>query len=130
MVFTLLVRPGDLPEPEAVSPAEHLEARKARIYESLRDLQFEFRVGKLSEADYQKTKEELQRNLARVTEQIERVLGGKPPVTEAVRQAPAAPQPKKKETTGGTLCIHCGAEFDQPLRFCGECGQRMQGENA
>ena len=43
----------DLPEPEPVSPFQHLDERKAAIYENLRDLQFEYRVGKLSDADYQ-----------------------------------------------------------------------------
>ena len=56
LMFTLLVRAKDVPEPEAPSPSAHLEQRKAQIYENLRDLQFEYRVGKLSDEDYQKTK--------------------------------------------------------------------------
>ena len=32
LVFTLTVRPKDLPEPEPVSPVKHLEERKATIY--------------------------------------------------------------------------------------------------
>ena len=53
IVFILGVRPKDLPEPEPVSPFDHLDERKAAIYENLRDLQFEYRVGKLSDDDYQ-----------------------------------------------------------------------------
>ena len=53
-----------LPEPEPVSPFQHLDERKAAIYENLRDLQFEYRVGKLSDADYQSTKKDLQKELA------------------------------------------------------------------
>ncbi|MBL8215237.1 MAG: hypothetical protein JNK87_31245 [Bryobacterales bacterium] len=60
LLFTLYIREQDLPVVEAVSPYAHLEDRKAQIYENLRDLLFEFRVGKLSDADYQKTKLELQ----------------------------------------------------------------------
>ena len=67
IVFTLFVRKQDLPEAPPVSPTAHLEQRKAQIYENLRDLQFEFRVGKLSDADYQKTKLDLQRELAKVS---------------------------------------------------------------
>jgi len=59
IVFTLFVRSQDLPAVPPLSPTAHLEQRKAQIYENLRDLQFEFRVGKLSEADYQKTKLDL-----------------------------------------------------------------------
>ena len=56
IVFTLFVRSQDVPEPAPVSPTAHLEERKSQIYENLRDLQFEYRLGKLSDADYQKTK--------------------------------------------------------------------------
>src|SRR5271168_4659737 len=69
--FILTVRAKDLPEPEPVSPFQHLEDRKAAIYENLRDLQFEFRVGKLSDADYQATKLALQRELAGVLAEME-----------------------------------------------------------
>ena len=49
--FLLFIRSQDLPEPEPVSPYRHLDERKASIYESLRDLQFEYRVNKLSDED-------------------------------------------------------------------------------
>ena len=44
-LFTLFVRSQDVPETPAVSPTAHLEEREAQIYENLRDLQFEFRLG-------------------------------------------------------------------------------------
>ena len=70
MLFTLFIRSQDVPDAPPVSPTAHLEERKAQIYENLRDLQFEFRVGKLSDADYQKTKLDLQRELARAGVEI------------------------------------------------------------
>jgi cytochrome c-type biogenesis protein CcmI len=69
----LLVRASDLPKPEPVSPTRHLEERKATIYENLRDLQGEYRMGKLSDEDYQTTKKELQRELAETMAQIEAI---------------------------------------------------------
>src|SRR2546430_12951752 len=73
VVFVISVRAKDLPQPEPVSPFEHLDERKASIYENLRDLQFEYRVGKLSDQDYQQTKLDLQRELAGVMAEIDRV---------------------------------------------------------
>ncbi len=113
ILFTLFVRTQDVPEAPAVSPTAHLEERKAQIYENLRDLQFEFRLGKLSDADYQKTKVDLQRELAKVMAEIDAVL--------PTAMAPAQPvRPKVSDK-----CPHCGAKFPKPLKFCGECGKAM-----
>src|SRR3984893_349862 len=128
IVFTLFVRSQDLPEAPPVSPTAHLEQRKAQIYENLRDLQFEFRVGKLSDADYQKTKLDLQRELAKVLAEIDAIqpapVQSKPaqPATQAV-----AATAQSKAGSNGNLCKHCGARFPQPMKFCGECGKAMAG---
>lgn len=117
IVFTLYVRKSDLPEPEAVSPTRHLEDRKAAIYDNLRDLQFEFRLGKLSKADYEQTKQSLQKELAQVAAEIDRL---------SEKTAPPKPAPRLLPNT----CPHCGAKFDKPMRFCGECGKPMTGDAA
>jgi hypothetical protein len=117
--FLLFIRSQDLPKPEPVSPFKHLDERKAVIYENLRDLQFEYRVNKLSDEDYQTTKIELQKELARVLAEVDRVkaeLGAAPSAAPA-QPAPAVPV---KHT-----CSSCGAAFEKALKFCGECGKPM-----
>ncbi|MGA7411109.1 MAG: hypothetical protein WBW33_11525 [Bryobacteraceae bacterium] len=152
LLFTLFVRKEDLPEPIPISPLQHLEERKAAIYDNLRDLQFEYRLGKLSDSDYQATKLSLQKELAVVLAEIESTaskLGlttkrvpakqvAKPkapapkPVAAAVPSAavmvpagvaekPEAPAP----VPPGLVCRSCGAKFEKPLKFCGECGKAM-----
>lgn len=73
VLFILWVRPSDLPRPEPESPTRPWEERKARIYENLRDLQFEYRLDKLSDDDYQRTKAELQKELAVVLAEIDKL---------------------------------------------------------
>lgn len=129
--FLLLIRMKDLPAAVPVSPFKHLDERKASIYENLRDLQFEYRVGKLSDADYQTVKLDLQKNLAQVLAEIDRVKaeiavsGAAAPRLEAVRKADAAKPAKAKNQ-----CPYCGAQFDKALKFCGECGKPMGGSIA
>ena len=118
--FLLFIRVKDIPKPAPESPFKHLEERKAAIYENLRDLQFEYRLDKLSDQDYQATKLELQKDLAQVmaeTDRIKAELGMKPaPVV-----APPPPVVKKNQ------CASCGATFEKSLKFCGECGKPMGG---
>ena len=122
ILFTLLVRAKDVPEAPAPSPTAHLEQRKAQIYENLRDLQFEFRLGKLSDADYQKTKLDLQRELAKVLAEIDAIQPQQPKPAQAKAAAATAQQKPKAD---GKTCPHCGAKFPQPMKFCGECGKAM-----
>ena len=123
IIFTLFIRNKDLPPAEPESPVAHLDERKARIYEGLRDLQFEYRVGKLSEADYQQTKLGLQKELARVMGEIDAILGKQP-----TKPAPALAAPVKPAALN--TCPHCGATFKEALKFCGECGKSMTGASA
>lgn len=120
--FILGVRPKDLPAPEPVSPFTHLDERKAAIYENLRDLQFEYRVGKLSDHDYQQTKQDLQKELAAVMAEVDRL---KAELGVQAQVQPVKAKPKKPNT-----CPHCQASFDKPLKFCGECGKPMKAVTA
>jgi rRNA maturation endonuclease Nob1 len=120
VLFTFSIRDKDLPVPEPLSPTRHLDERRAAIYENLRDLQFEYRVGKLSDTDYQQTKVGLQKELAGVLAEIEKVT------TSGVKTASATPvKPTPVTAKPGTVCPHCNATFPQPLKFCGECGKEM-----
>ncbi|MEX2263622.1 MAG: hypothetical protein WD696_16825 [Bryobacteraceae bacterium] len=116
IVYILAIRERDLPAPEPPSPFAHLDERKASIYENLRDLQFEYRLGKLSDGDYQQTKTDLQKELAVVMAEVDRIKEQIAPQGKVVTKAPQA-----KANT----CPSCGARFTQQLKFCGECGQPM-----
>jgi NADH pyrophosphatase NudC (nudix superfamily) len=116
IAFILGVRAKDLPEPEPESPFLHLDERKAAIYENLRDLQFEYRVGKLSDEDYQNTKKDLQGELASVLAEVDALKA------RLVGQA----LPPATRTLNGYSCASCGAKFEKQLKFCGECGKPMK----
>jgi len=124
LLFTLFVRAKDVPELLPVSPIQHLEDRKQAIYDNLRDLQFEYRVGKLSDDDYQQTKQALQKELAGVLAETEETIKrlGLAPVR--VPSKPAGPK-QAAPRAAGSVCPHCGASFSQTLKYCGECGRAI-----
>ncbi len=114
LLLVFWVRPSDLPADPPPNPAAYLEERKAAIYDNLRDLTFEYRLGKLSDSDYEKSKLGLQEELARVMAEIDALTSAAP--------APAKPARTKVDPL---VCPHCHARFDKPMRFCGECGKPM-----
>ncbi|HXB73766.1 MAG TPA: hypothetical protein VNY05_36340 [Candidatus Acidoferrales bacterium] len=127
IAFVLGVRERDLPAPVPESPFQHLDQRKAAIYENLRDLQFEYRVGKLSDPDYQNTKKDLQKELAAVMGEVDRLK-----VQLGMNGAVPPPMPKPKPQAKGSafVCPSCSAIFEKELKFCGECGKPMKAVKA
>jgi len=71
---------------------DQLLDRRDAIYENLRDLRFEYRAGKFSEADYEETKQSLEMEAARVLGEMDTLTGGSP--TPATRQAAAQRAPR------------------------------------
>lgn len=129
IAYILGVREKDLPQPEPVSPFERLDERKAAIYENLRDLQFEYRVGKLSDEDYQDTKKDLQKELASVLAEVDRL---KTQIANGNGFVPQKPQPPASAPPKqiGFVCPSCGSKFDTDLKYCGECGKPMKAAKA
>ena len=94
--------------------------------ENLRDLQFEYRLGKLSDEDYQNTKKDLQKELAAVLAEVDRL---KAQMGQAPKAVPAA-APVSKAELNGIVCPSCGSRFEKSLKFCGECGKPMKAAKA
>jgi len=91
-------------EPDAADSAPHrsrldqLLERRDTIYDNLRDLKFEYRAGKYSEADYEEMKKGLENEAALVLAEIEMVTGGV--VSPGARQAAARGEPSRAAKSG------------------------------
>src|ERR1700709_1495060 len=110
--FLLLIRVKDIPLPVPESPFKHLEERKASIYENLRDLQFEYRLDKLSDADYQMSKLELQKELAHVMAETDRIKASLAGASDPSARPTAVPPPAVKVVAAPVKfkCPSCGAQ--------------------
>ena len=85
MIFVFGVRPEASDDAPHRTKLDQLMERRDAIYENLRDLRFEHRAGKFSEADYEETKRALELEAARVLADMDRLTGGTP--TPATIQA-------------------------------------------
>ena len=127
--FTLFVRERDIPPAPFEDPElKHLETRRQVLYENLKDLQFEYHQGKLSDQDYQSLKSGFLYDLAGVMDSIERLplRKDKPQRAHAVAEAGSKSKSKATETsqTGQTsICAACGFHNQAANRFCGQCGK-------
>jgi hypothetical protein len=82
-VFNVHMEPSDSAAHR--TKLDQLMERRDAIYDNLRDLRFEYRAGKFSDADYEETKQSLEVEAARVLSEMDLLTGGAP--TPATRQA-------------------------------------------
>ena len=85
IIFIFSVRPDPTDSAPHRTKLDQLMERRDAIYESRRDLRFEYRAGKFSEADYEETKQALDIEAARVLAEMDQLTGSVPP--PATRQA-------------------------------------------
>ena len=85
MIFVFGVRPEASDDAPHRTKLDQLMERRDAIYENLRDLRFEHRAGKFSEADYDEIKQSLEIEAARVLSDMDLLTGSVP--TPATRQA-------------------------------------------
>lgn len=85
LYFVFNVRPDSSDSAPHRTKLDQLMERRDAIYDNLRDLRFEHRAGKFSEADYEETKQALEMEAARVLAEMDQLTGGTP--TPATRQA-------------------------------------------
>jgi|SRR5215831_18836642 len=82
-IFNVQLEPSDTAAHR--TKLDQLMERRDAIYENLRDLRFEYRAGKFSEADYDETRQLLEIEAARVLAEMDMLTGAVP--TPATRQA-------------------------------------------
>ncbi|MBI2956791.1 MAG: zinc ribbon domain-containing protein [Acidobacteria bacterium] len=108
-----------IPEPVRVkSPAErereYLEDKRTVLYDNLRDLHLEFRMGKLSDHDYQQMKARYQEELALLLHQLESVAESAGLPTEALAKVGRCPRCSKDNPPDNRFCGACGAPLRSP----------------
>lgn len=106
------------PEPlRTKTPAErereYLAEKREVLYDNLRDLHLEYRMGKLSDSDYQQMKARYQQELAALLLQLEQA------------GEPRAPQAAPPVRPGEKRCLRCGKDNPATNRFCGACGEEL-----
>lgn len=93
---------------------EYLEEKRTVLYENLRDLNLEYRMGKLSDQDYDQMKTRYQQDLALLLQEFEQKTGA---------PAPSARPPQPQPVPG--RCSRCGRDNPVENRFCGACGVEL-----
>ena len=100
-----------------VSQSEELFRRRDRIYAELRDLDFDYRVGKVTAEDYREARDQLETEAARILQAIDVEI-------KAIDEEIEREVRRLRESRHS--CPSCGAVIAPNARFCASCGESLK----
>jgi hypothetical protein len=110
--------------------AQELEARKAEIYAAIRDIDFDYRMGKLSQEDYETLRDQYKAEAISMMKQLDRMKLGHSRQTSTQGDGKSATGRGRKQTAAAEkvahFCHQCGQPVSAQDRFCSVCGEALQ----
>ena len=104
---------GGVAEPISGQARERLEREKALVLRSIKELEFDRAMGKVSDADFASISQRLRARAMALMQDLDRVA------------EPHARTPAEKAPAPST-CAQCGTKNDTDARFCKNCGTTIQ----
>jgi hypothetical protein len=110
----------------AETELDRLLNRKAVVYSNLKDLNFEYKMGRLGNADFYRLETSFKSEAADILQKLDQ-LGVEENLDESIEQAVAARKAKLPSGKGLALatCPSCGAPVAPGKQFCADCGHRL-----
>ena len=115
----------------AETELDRLLNRKAVVYSNLKELEFEYKLGRLADGDYRRLEAGYKSEAALVLQQLD-ALGVEKNLDETLERDVAARRGKRPGGGAGkgaaqeaVQCPSCGAETPRGKRFCADCGHRL-----
>ncbi len=113
----------------AETELDRLLDRKTVIYHNLRDLEFEYRMGRLSSADFQQLEAGYKNDAAGILQKLDQ-LNSSENFDEQIGKEVAARKARlygarSKRERESPRCPSCGAEIISGKKFCADCGHRL-----
>ncbi len=128
VLMPLFSQPSGNLEVELLAETEmdRLLNRKAIIYSNLKDLNFEYKMGRLGDADFHRLESGFKTEAAGILQKLDQ-LGVEKNLDEDIEKEIATRKiklvPGKERKTGA--CPSCGAQVAPGKRFCADCGHRL-----
>jgi ribosomal protein L40E len=106
-----------------------LEREKALVLRSIKELEFDFAMGKVSQADFDEMGGRLRRRAMGLIQQLDANSGYRERIErdiDALVTAPAPPASPHEQHARTGICAGCGTHNDTDARFCKQCGTSLK----
>lgn len=131
VLFPLFKEPKGNLEVELLAETEldRLLSRKAVVYSNIKDLEFEYKMGRLSDADFRRLEAGYKNEAAIILQKLDQ-LGAEKNIDENIEREIAARKSRlfpssSSASQDSPRCPSCGAEVIVGKKFCADCGRRL-----
>ena len=106
----------------AETELDRLLDRKGVVYKNLIDLELEYKMGRLSEADFRRLDASYKQEAALILQEIDKTVSSEN-LDAAIEKDISA---RKAKTAAEPLrCPSCGAQVVAGKKYCADCGHRL-----
>lgn len=116
---SLPLRQKQLKDRNILTGESQKKRQREAVLTALRDLDFDFKTGKISDEDYQPLRAQLVAEAAQYIEAEEK----------EAEQLEALIQARRAGRRQNGTCQHCGAAMQADQRFCAKCGSAAKNES-
>jgi hypothetical protein len=103
-----------------------IEREKTLVLRSIKELEFDHAMGKVSDQDFAEMGLRLRTRAAGLLRQLDAGASYSSQIEqELARRLAAAPTGQTEARTGG-FCTQCGAATAASAKFCGQCGHKLE----
>jgi len=130
VLFPVFARSGEVSRRPTAESRERksLAEKKERIYEAIKDADFEYQAGKLSESDYRSLRADILAQAATVVDRLDKLDR-----LDAIRQpgdlGQRDEQESRESSTEASVCPSCQKPNPPGAQFCFRCGVRIAAPN-
>ena len=111
-----------------------LEREKMLVLRSIKDLEFDRAMGKVSEKDFSEMSTRLRARATRLLRQLDAGAGYREQIEKEIKKRVGEPDKARPTTDSGHVrftdavkaCASCGTENDGDARFCKSCGTSLE----
>ena len=100
-----------------------LEREKTLVLRSIKELEFDHAMGKVSDKDFAEMSARLRTRAARLIRQLDAGSTYREAIEKEIAKRVGAPAPV---TVRARTCAQCRTENDRDARFCKNCGSRLE----
>lgn len=113
----------------AETELDRLMNLKAAVYGNLKDLEFEYKMGRLSDPDFRQLQAGYKQEAAGILQKLDQ-LNASENIESALEKDIAMRKSKRYGSDGkreqtASRCPSCGAKIIPGKKFCADCGERL-----